>query len=52
MNDSDRKWQEEFLNPQNIQQARREVHRLVDKITSPGVLHRVYMILTRAYNVQ
>ena len=52
MAEHDRKWHENFLNPENIEQARMEVHRLVDRITSPGVLHRVYMILTRAYNVQ
>lgn len=36
----------------NEEQLREAIHRLTDKITSASVLHRVYMILQRAYNAQ
>lgn len=52
MTEQEKKDLADWLKPENIEQARRNVHSLVDKITSPGILHRVWMILTRAYNVQ
>lgn len=33
-------------------QLREAIRRLADKITNASVLHRVYMILQRAYNAE
>lgn len=33
-------------------QLREAIKRLADKVTSPTVLNRVYLILVRAYNAQ
>lgn len=36
----------------DTEQMRKDIHRLVEKVKSISILHRVYMILMRAYNAQ
>lgn len=34
----------------DVEQLRQSIHILAEQVKSPSVLHRVYMILTRAFN--
>lgn len=36
----------------DTEQLRKDLHRLIEKVKAPGILHRVWKILLREYNRQ